>query len=129
MKNYLSIFCILIILVLGLACGNSRNTSSSYNQSGNTIKPLVLNPTASATPATNPSRLVTVPPSSASTTAPTKKQSNTTESKTSKTPSPVTTEKQIPTSGATARCRDGSLSYSQNRRGTCSHHGGVAEWY
>lgn len=30
--------------------------------------------------------------------------------------------------GATARCRDGTYSYSQNRRGTCSHHGGVAQW-
>ena len=32
-------------------------------------------------------------------------------------------------SGATAKCRDGTLSYSRNRRGTCSHHGGVAVWY
>lgn len=31
--------------------------------------------------------------------------------------------------GATAECRDGSLSYSANHRGTCSHHGGVAVWY
>jgi hypothetical protein len=30
--------------------------------------------------------------------------------------------------GATARCRDGTYSFSQNRRGTCSHHGGVASW-
>ena len=30
--------------------------------------------------------------------------------------------------GATARCRDGTYSYSQNHRGTCSHHGGVAQW-
>ena len=30
--------------------------------------------------------------------------------------------------GATARCRDGSYSFSKHRRGTCSHHGGVAEW-
>lgn len=30
--------------------------------------------------------------------------------------------------GATAKCRDGTYSYSQNRRGTCSHHGGVAQW-
>src|SRR5262249_33210025 len=28
----------------------------------------------------------------------------------------------------TARCRDGSYSYSAHRRGTCSHHGGVAIW-
>lgn len=31
-------------------------------------------------------------------------------------------------SGATARCRDGTYSFSQNHRGTCSHHGGVASW-
>ncbi|MGN6445408.1 GmrSD restriction endonuclease domain-containing protein [Amnibacterium sp.] len=30
--------------------------------------------------------------------------------------------------GATARCRDGSYSFSAHRRGTCSHHGGVAVW-
>ncbi|HEY0050233.1 MAG TPA: DUF3761 domain-containing protein [Pyrinomonadaceae bacterium] len=33
------------------------------------------------------------------------------------------------TSGASALCRDGTLSYSRNRRGTCSHHGGVSQWY
>lgn len=30
--------------------------------------------------------------------------------------------------GATAQCRDGTYSFSQSRRGTCSHHGGVARW-
>ena len=30
--------------------------------------------------------------------------------------------------GATAKCRDGTYSYSQHRRGTCSHNGGVAVW-
>jgi endonuclease YncB( thermonuclease family) len=30
--------------------------------------------------------------------------------------------------GATARCNDGTYSFSQHRQGTCSHHGGVAEW-
>lgn len=30
--------------------------------------------------------------------------------------------------GASAKCRDGSYSFSQSRRGTCSHHGGVAAW-
>jgi len=33
----------------------------------------------------------------------------------------------VPT-GASAICRDGTYSFSQNRRGTCSHHGGVSEW-
>ncbi|MEU0505765.1 DUF3761 domain-containing protein [Nocardia sp. NPDC005998] len=30
--------------------------------------------------------------------------------------------------GATARCTDGTYSYSQHRSGTCSHHGGVSAW-
>jgi hypothetical protein len=43
-------------------------------------------------------------------------------------PSPAhTIDGQAP-SGATARCGDGSYSFSQSRRGTCSWHGGVAEW-
>lgn len=34
---------------------------------------------------------------------------------------------QVPT-GASAQCRDGTYSFSQHRRGTCSHHGGVGAW-
>jgi hypothetical protein len=30
--------------------------------------------------------------------------------------------------GATARCNDGTYSFSQTHSGTCSHHGGVAVW-
>lgn len=30
--------------------------------------------------------------------------------------------------GATAKCKDGTYSFSQSRRGTCSRHGGVAQW-
>ena len=30
--------------------------------------------------------------------------------------------------GACAICADGTYSFSRNRRGTCSHHGGVVEW-
>lgn len=33
-----------------------------------------------------------------------------------------------PPAGATAECRDGTFSFSQSRRGTCSHHGGVKRW-
>src|ERR1700731_2119636 len=38
---------------------------------------------------------------------------------------PVKTQGSAVPQGATAQCRDGSCSFSQNRRGTCSHHGGV----
>ena len=33
-----------------------------------------------------------------------------------------------PPAGATARCRDGTYSFSLHHQGTCSHHGGVAAW-
>ncbi|GAB3576481.1 hypothetical protein GCM10027578_42490 [Spirosoma luteolum] len=35
----------------------------------------------------------------------------------------------VPPANATAECRDGSYSYSQSRRGTCSRHGGVKQWF
>ena len=41
-------------------------------------------------------------------------------------PSPRKSNKQP--NGATAKCRDGSWSFSQSRRGTCSGHGGVSSW-
>lgn len=43
--------------------------------------------------------------------------------------SPTTSKNgQVPT-GASAKCRDGTYSFSQHRRGTCSHHGGVGIWF
>ncbi|MCC7432793.1 DUF3761 domain-containing protein [Candidatus Peregrinibacteria bacterium] len=32
-------------------------------------------------------------------------------------------------SGATAKCKDGTYSFSKSRRGTCSGHKGVSVWY
>lgn len=42
--------------------------------------------------------------------------------------SPSKTKTGAAPEGATAQCRDQSYSFSQNRRGTCSGHGGVASW-
>jgi hypothetical protein len=41
---------------------------------------------------------------------------------------PVTASGGSAPPGATARCRDGTYSFSQHHSGTCSHHGGVAAW-
>ena len=43
-------------------------------------------------------------------------------------PSPTQTVDGEAPDGATAWCRDGSYSFSQSARGTCSWHGGVSEW-
>lgn len=42
--------------------------------------------------------------------------------------SPTYTENNVVPQGATAQCGDGTYSFSQSSRGTCSHHGGVSRW-
>jgi len=42
--------------------------------------------------------------------------------------SPTRTPNDSPPAGASARCRDGTYSFSRSRSGTCSHHGGVSQW-
>src|SRR5204863_2258210 len=74
--------------------------------------------------------------SSAAPTAPAK-----TESRTGTTPPPPATQgrsapQSRPSSGGapaapgqpTAKCKDGSMSFSAHHSGACSHHGGVAQW-
>jgi len=39
-----------------------------------------------------------------------------------------TSDNSVP-AGATAECGDGTYSFSQHRSGTCSHHGGVLQWF
>jgi len=41
---------------------------------------------------------------------------------------PIQTQNGAVPKGATAQCQDGSYSFSQHRRGTCNHHGGVVRW-
>ena len=41
---------------------------------------------------------------------------------------PAPTSQPSMNNGASAICNDGTYSYSAHRRGTCSHHGGVAQW-
>lgn len=43
-------------------------------------------------------------------------------------PRPAYTENGQAPPGASAQCGDGTYSFSAHRRGTCSHHGGVARW-
>jgi hypothetical protein len=42
--------------------------------------------------------------------------------------SPARSKNGTAPAGASAQCRDGTYSFSQHRSGTCSRHGGVANW-
>jgi hypothetical protein len=50
------------------------------------------------------------------------------KSSTASTSAPTATASNTDPTGATAKCKDGTYSKSQHHTGTCSHHGGVAEW-
>ncbi|HET9986251.1 MAG TPA: MBL fold metallo-hydrolase [Longimicrobiales bacterium] len=43
-------------------------------------------------------------------------------------PGPAPARSEAASTGATARCRDGTFSFARTHRGACSHHSGVAVW-
>lgn len=117
------------------------NYTRSYNASSNKVAfnaPKVQTPVPTPTPTPAPTE-TPVPPTE--TAAPTQASINTgvndtnvsnnntyTNSDGNTVHSPAdSTDGSVPV-GATAQCRDGSYSFSQHRSGTCSYHGGVAEW-
>lgn len=110
---------------------NSSQTSSTSTQNlpaaTDTTAPAA---TAQTTPTETPKTPVTTPaPAPAATPAPASKScpsgyylnvdNNCIQSPTAAPSAPA---------GATAKCADGTYSFSAHRSGTCSHHGGVAEW-
>jgi len=82
-------------------------------------------PAASKTPAAAPAASAPAAPAAAAPAAGTAAAAKTsTASKSAPTAAASNTD---PT-GATAKCKDGTYSKSQHHSGTCSSHGGVAEW-
>ena len=78
---------------------------------GGVQKPSTSKPAAAATPA-----------AAAATTPAAAKSSTASKS------APTATASNTDPTGATAKCKDGTYSKSQHHSGTCSSHGGVAEW-
>lgn len=115
------------IILIGLAQGNKQNQSFSDTHS--------VAPTSTISTQESIAPEVAIPSTQSSVTAPEKdsvQKEIYVPVKTYTNSSGVTV--QSPTyypeepAGATAKCRDGTYSFSQHRSGTCSHHGGVAEW-
>ncbi len=124
---------VLVTAMLGVLLGASCKSSSKSGISNATNTP-VATKTAGATntPAATATLAPTstpLPPVPTATSVPPQQQApqqaQPTEPPAQVQPSPVP---QGAPSGATALCNDGTYSYSQHRSGTCSHHGGVAQW-
>ena len=138
MKNNLNLI-VIILLFVTLGCFSNSPQANRVNQSssvvpenGSTPAPTVSTPAPTAAPVSNAATSSpTVAPANTTTPKPrslTELPKTTSEKTVSDAPS-QSTETKADKPGATARCKDGSLSYSKTRRGACSRHGGVAEWF
>ena len=78
--------------------------------------------TSTTTPATAAPTAAGVSTPAAPAASPAAKSSTATKS------APTATAGNTDPTGATAKCKDGTYSKSQHHSGTCSSHGGVAEW-
>jgi hypothetical protein len=78
--------------------------------------------TGSATPAAAAPAAPAAPSPAAAPAAPAAKSAPAMKS------APTATAGNTDPTGATAKCKDGTYSKSQHHSGTCSSHGGVAEW-
>jgi hypothetical protein len=83
-------------------------------------KPASDAPAAAAAPAAAPPAAATAP--AAAPTTPAAAKSSASKS------APTAAASNSDPTGATAKCKDGTYSKSQHHSGTCSSHGGVAEW-
>ena len=141
-------FSLMLSTQSGLQIDRTQATSAPTRYIESTRRPTVaptatLKPIPTATATLTPTLTLTPSPSSTPTSTatptwtPTKKPTLKPTAKPTRTPAPPTlappTALPLPTqpsypSGATAICNDGTYSFSQHRRGTCSHHGGVRQW-
>lgn len=129
---------IAILVVLGIIAASHGSTPQSNNQPVN-FQSTSQSSQDTSTPPSTPSDSTSSDSSSSSST-----QTQDTTTPSSPTPQPTCTNGTYVNSdgntvcspetsstvpaGATAQCVDGTYSFSQHRSGTCSHHGGVAQW-
>jgi hypothetical protein len=87
------------------------------------VQKAITAPAATAAPAAKPAPAATPAPAAAAAPAATAAKTSTATKS-----APTATAGNTDPTGATAKCKDGTYSKSQHHSGTCSSHGGVAEW-
>jgi len=118
-----------LALLFGLGAIGSSNpkVQSSQVQGVSTTQPTSI-PTDTPVPTLSPSPVVTQAPVATSTPYSSSTNNNTYYTNVDGNTVQSPTYYNSAPAGASAQCNDGTYSFSQNRRGTCSHHGGVAQW-
>ncbi len=113
-----------VLAVFTFASGNGSETSTYVPPTAVTQPAAVQQATVNSN---TPTPVYTLPKQKAPETVPLSNDNYYTNSAGNKVHSPAYAPSRP--AGASAQCRDGTYSFSQSRRGTCSHHGGVATWY
>jgi hypothetical protein len=117
-----------LVLVAGFIGGSSTPTSTPEPSAVEVASPATsVTPEPAQTTATAPVQTQTVTNIQAQTAIPVPASDTTYTNVDGNQVSSPTYAPSAP-AGATAQCNDGTYSFSQHRNGTCSHHGGVAQW-
>jgi hypothetical protein len=139
-----------------VACGPTDAPSTSVSPSTSSVAPTDSGAAASPTATASPTPALSSGAGAASVSAPTQTQTpaSVPAAPAAVAPAPVQQQASVPSpppgdgtytnvdgnqiprpvqaastpNGATAKCNDGTWSFSQHRSGTCSGHGGVAQW-
>jgi hypothetical protein len=137
-----------------VACGPTDAPSTSVSPSASTVAPTDSGAAASPTATASPTPALSSGAGAASVIPPTQSQAPAPAAPAAVAPAPVQQQASVPSpppgdgtytnvdgnqiprpvqaastpNGATAKCNDGTWSFSQHRSGTCSGHGGVAQW-
>jgi len=115
-------------LALATACGSAATNDSRVRDGTTTLTTSAAPTTATSAPTTAAPTATTLAPTTSTTTRTLSNDNTYTNSDGNTVHSPAYPSDGQAPAGATAQCRDGTYSFSQHHRGTCSHHGGVARW-
>lgn len=116
---------LVVLIVVGALGDKSKNTATTAPTSTTTTAPVTTGTSGTTATTRAPTTTIKVPTTTAR--APTATTTPPTTAPT--TTFPPTTVASGPPAGATALCNDGTYSYSATHSGSCSHHGGVAQFY
>jgi hypothetical protein len=126
---------LIIALLLGaIGLGGAHTLSATHTQQGTVqgIQTQVVTPSLTPTPTeviTPTQKVAPILHPTASTQSGLSNDRYYTNTSGNEVHSPAYSNDSSVPAGATAKCGDGTHSFSQHRSGTCSHHGGVALWF
>lgn len=134
MKKRLIAIAVIAAVIFGVASAGHQPTTTNLTTTPSSSQTAGSEDTLDASPAKSATQTDTSPEPANTPSSPTTENDNLSNDNTytnvdgNAVHSPAYSSDDSIPAGATAKCVDGTYSFSQHHRGTCSYHGGVASW-